>query len=193
MAGKYTDEQKAAALKDLAEGWSQVAVGKKHGVPTSTLRAWHKRANMKPKARRSNASRTPTKNKAFFDALSSGSTVGAACEKAGYTRSNVYRWREEDSQFAAAWDDADEAAVERMEAEADRRAIEGTDKPVFHRGEQCGIVREFSDTLLIFRLKAKRPAVYRERFEHSGPNGKELAGNTIFYVPQNGRDESSRD
>ena len=35
-------------------------------------------------------------------------------------------------------------------------------KPVFHKGEQCGVVREYSDTLMIFLLKARDPAKYRE-------------------------------
>jgi hypothetical protein len=30
---------------------------------------------------------------------------------------------------------------------------------------------EYSDTLLIFLLKGIRPEKYRERFEHSGPEG----------------------
>lgn len=35
-------------------------------------------------------------------------------------------------------------------------------------------VRRPSDTLLQFLLKGRRPDVYRERFEHSGPGGKDL-------------------
>jgi len=31
-------------------------------------------------------------------------------------------------------------------------------KPVYYQGEQCGEVREYSDTLLIFILKARDPA-----------------------------------
>ena len=32
-------------------------------------------------------------------------------------------------------------AVERLEAEADRRAVEGVLEPVFYQGEECGQVR----------------------------------------------------
>lgn len=35
-------------------------------------------------------------------------------------------------------------------------------------------VRRPSDSLLQFLLKGRRPDVYRERFEHSGPGGKDL-------------------
>jgi hypothetical protein len=34
------------------------------------------------------------------------------------------------------------------------------------KGAECGRVREYSDTLLIFLLKATKPEKYRERHEH---------------------------
>jgi hypothetical protein len=117
---------------------------------------------------------TPEKDELFFASLSSGRKVMAACADAGYKRPTVYQWREADEAFAARWKDAIEDAVERMEAEADRRAVEGTRRPVFYKGDVCGHIREFSDTLLIFRLKALRPDVYRERHEHTGAGGKDL-------------------
>jgi hypothetical protein len=33
---------------------------------------------------------------------------------------------------------------------------------VYYQGAQCGTIREYSDTLLIFLLKAKRPEEFRE-------------------------------
>jgi len=49
-----------------------------------------------------------------------------------------------------------------LEDEMHRRAIEGTEEPVFHQGEQCGTVRKYSDTLAIFLAKAHDPEKYRE-------------------------------
>ncbi len=46
-----------------------------------------------------------------------------------------------------------------------RRAVEGVDEPRFHDGQICGHVRKYSDTLLIFMLKARRPDKYKERGE----------------------------
>ena len=125
--------------------------------------------------------RTAKKDERFFLALASGAPVGKACKAAGYGRTAVYAYRTEDADFAQRWQEADDEAVELMEAEADRRAIKGTLKPVFHLGVRCGSIREFSDTLLIFRLKAKRPDVYRERIDqrHSGA----IETNGVLVVP----------
>jgi len=111
--------------------------------------------------------RTPEKDKKFLDLIAKGSTVCDACAAVGYSYNSAYLYRKADPAFDAAWDDANEAATQRMEREADRRAIEGYDKPVYHNGVEVGSERKFSDTLLIFRLKAKRPDVYRERAEVS--------------------------
>jgi hypothetical protein len=37
------------------------------------------------------------------------------------------------------------------------RAVEGVERPVFQRGQQVGTIREYSDRLLMFMLKARRP------------------------------------
>lgn len=55
-------------------------------------------------------------------------------------------------------------------------AYEGTLKPVYFKGEQCGEIREYSDTLMMFILKAKKPE-YRDRVQQeiSGPDGKPVS------------------
>jgi hypothetical protein len=57
-----------------------------------------------------------------------------------------------------------------MEQEAIRRGQHGVEKPVFQGGKEVGAVREFSDTLLIFMLKSRKPETYREnvKVEHAG-------------------------
>ena len=117
--------------------------------------------------------KTKEKDEKFFATLAKLGTVGAACQAARYSRATVYRWRKEDEEFRRRWDEADEQYVELMEHEADRRAVKGTSRPVFYKGEKVGQVREYSDTLLMFRLKAKRPGVYRENssVELTGKDG----------------------
>ena len=43
----------------------------------------------------------------------------------------------------------------------------------FYKGSVCGVVRKYSDSLLMFLLKGARPDVYREqmRHEHAGVAG----------------------
>jgi hypothetical protein len=51
---------------------------------------------------------------------------------------------------------SDSPAMQRL-----RRARGGVDEPRLHDGEGCGYVRKHSDRLLIFLLKARRPAKYQ--------------------------------
>lgn len=108
--------------------------------------------------------------------------VTAAARKAGINRQSVYVYRDRHPDFAERWKQAEAEAVEMAEAEMHRRAVVGVLKPVYQGGEKVGAIREYSDTLLIFMLKARRPAVYRDtsrvvlagdandpvRHEHSG-------------------------
>lgn len=89
---------------------------------------------------------TPKKRKAdFLKAFADTSMVTEAAKQVGVGRATVYRWRNEDPEFAEAWGEVEEAVTEDLETTAIRRAKEG------------------SDVLLIFLLKAHRPDKYRER------------------------------
>lgn len=99
----------------------------------------------------------------FFIALGNGHPVRAACASACYARRCVYRWRKNDSDFAARWAKALLMAGDLLEEEADRRGRDGTEVPVFHQGEVCGTKRKYSDSLLLARLKAIKPEQYREK------------------------------
>jgi hypothetical protein len=106
--------------------------------------------------------RAAKRDEVFFTALQNGHSIGRACEAAGYGRATVYRWRETDDTFAAAWLRALNVAADLLEEEADRRGRDGFDEPVFYQGEQRGAKRRYSDTLLLARLRALRPAQYRD-------------------------------
>jgi hypothetical protein len=121
--------------------------------------------------------RTPKKPEdwdAFLDALNrSRGDVSHAADAIGIHRQRAYEHRQHDQEFAQRWEAIVDRATDEMEAEARRRAVEGCEKPIFYKGEAVGTVREYSDTLLIFLLKARRPHVYREnhRVEHVGASG----------------------
>jgi hypothetical protein len=116
--------------------------------------------------------RTPQRRNKFLKALAESGIVGVAIKAAGICRDTAYLWRKDDSDFAQAWDEALEQATEKLEAEAYRRAHDGVLKPVFQNGQEVGQIREYSNTLLIFLLKAQRPEKYRDnaKVELSGPN-----------------------
>ena len=81
---------------------------------------------------------------AFLSDLAENCNVTNACRAAGVGRNTVYEHRKTDQGFAAAWDDAVEQGIERLELVARNRAL------------------TVSDTLAIFLLKAHRPKVYRD-------------------------------
>ena len=73
-----------------------------------------------------------------------------------------YDLREADGEFAEAWSRAVESGTQVLEDEARRRALDGWDDPVFQQGQLVGHVRRYSDRLLEFLLRGRRPAVYRD-------------------------------
>ena len=124
----------------------------------------------------------------FLKELAQRGNVTLAAVKAKIGRQTAYDARGSDPAFATAWKQAEEIGVELMEAEARRRAVEGCDRPVYQGGKLVGKVREYSDVLLIFLLKAHKPEKYRERsqVEHSG-----AIVQTHIYLPQKATDGNS--
>lgn len=107
--------------------------------------------------------RTPKRRLNFLQSLrGTGGNVTLSCEMAGISKRAAYDWREVDPNFATAWNEAVEAGTEELELEARRRALIGVEEPVFYQGEICGTVRKYSDTLMIFMLKGRRPDKYRD-------------------------------
>jgi hypothetical protein len=83
----------------------------------------------------------------FLQILGQSCNVTMACKLAGVDRTVAYDHKRQMPDFAAAWEDAKEAAIEILEAEAWQRA------------------KKQSDVLMIFLLKAHKPEKYRERTE----------------------------
>ena len=96
-------------------------------------------------------------------------TQTAAC-KGICPRQNPYEWCKKDPEFAVAWEEAAQIYIDKLALEADRRAYEGVSNPVYQGGELVGHKQEYSDTLLMFRLKRLDPQ-YRDRTEITGKNG----------------------
>ena len=99
----------------------------------------------------------------FLDFLSEGYSVVKAANAAGVTARTAYNWRQADGMFAASWEQALDIATDLIEEEAMRRAIKGVAKPVYRGGEVVGHVQDYSDSMLMFLLKARRPEKYNDK------------------------------
>ena len=100
----------------------------------------------------------------FLAALAETGMVCDAAAQAGVPRASLYRKKAADADFAAAWAAALEAGLDRLRDEAVRRARDGVEETVWHRGVAVGTVRRYSDQLLMFLLRAHQPALYREKY-----------------------------
>lgn len=134
---------------------------------------------------------TPEKVAKFLEVLADTANVTKAAKAIRMARPYLYELKAKDKRLSAAWDVAVTYGTAALEDEAVRRAMEGTLKPVFYKGAKVGTIREYSDTLLIFLLKARDPEKYAERSkqEVSGPGGQPLAApvfNVTFMDPGNG-------
>ena len=89
-----------------------------------------------------------SKKRAFLAAFQITGNVKRSAQAAEVSRRTHYDWISNDPQYAIAFVDAKEDAIEHLEGVARDRATEG------------------SDVLLIFLLKSLRPDVYRERVKH---------------------------
>lgn len=99
----------------------------------------------------------------FLKEIAEGASVKDAGDAAGIGSRALYSRRKTDPDFRREWCEAAEVGTRLLEQEAQRRAYHGTLKPVFFKGEQCGTIREYSDTLMMFLLKARKPDEYRDR------------------------------
>lgn len=110
---------------------------------------------------------TLAKQEAFLDAYEIVATIIGAAKRAGISQRIHYFWLVNDPTYPVRFARAEEAATQRLEQEARRRALIGVSKPVFQNGKQVGSVQEYSDALTIFLLKSRRPEKYRERYDHT--------------------------
>jgi hypothetical protein len=119
-----------------------------------------------------------SKKRAFLAAYRETGNVRAAAQAAKIDRCTHYDWLNKDEEYAAEFSQAQDDAVDTLETEARRRAVQGIQRMVLYQGvpvqvpldpaNPAGdktplIEHEYSDTLLIFLLKGARPEKYRDR------------------------------
>ena len=103
--------------------------------------------------------RTPEKRAKFLAELAAGMSVGAACRSARISRTPAYAWRNDDAEFAAAWDSAIEEGTDELEDVLFKRAS-GADRP---RRYSCSKLVAQTNTASASSTPAKTAARSRPR------------------------------
>ncbi len=98
------------------------------------------------------ASRRSASQHRFLTAHQLGAPTTQAAQIAGVSRATLYRWRDEDPEFAQAWLESRDKSMEDLEVAAYRRAIQGNDR------------------LLMFLLKSHMPLTYNKRQQPITPD-----------------------
>ena len=105
------------------------------------------------------------KKSVFLEAYARAGTALGAEKLCGVNRMSHKTWLEADPEYAAAAEEAEQAYLERLLNEVDRRAVEGVDDLIMYEGKICKddegntlVKRRFSDNLLMFRVKQMDPS-----------------------------------
>lgn len=128
---------------------------------------------------------TVAKQNAFLRAYAEHGTITHSARAAGIAPAYHYNWLDIDPDYPAKFKEAHQEAVEALELEARRRAVNGVEEPTgWYKGEPGGFVKRYSDTLLIFLLKGALPDKYKDRHEHTGKNGGPIEVQSTVTIEQ---------
>lgn len=107
----------------------------------------------------------------FLEAFGKIGIITVAAHQAEIGRTTHYNWLKDDPEYVERFKEKINEAADRLEGEAHRRAVLGVEKPVFgslpgvNTGSgQIGVIREYSDTLLIVLLKMR--GRFKDRGQH---------------------------
>ncbi len=117
------------------------------------------------------AAATSLKKDRLLGMLAKTGNLSLACQAAKLTRRQVRELRQVDEDFERSYGEAMDEAIDQLEAEAWRRALEGVEQPVLKDGKpvldpvtnQPVIRRRYSDPLLVMLLRGSRPDKYQTR------------------------------
>lgn len=116
----------------------------------------------KPIGRRGrHAKLTEEEREKYLDLLRAGLSITDACQMLNRNKQTFTKYALTDPEFKAKIDEAWKEGADVLIEEAQRRGAEGWDEPVYQKGELVGYVRKYSDNLLMFSIKGRRPE-YKE-------------------------------
>lgn len=130
---------------------------------------------------------TKKEQELFLKAYEEAGTISTACRVTQTPRSTVYYWRDHDKEFADKLEEVGKAANELLIGEARRRAYQGVLRKKFEKGQplidpatgEQYMEREYSDTLMMFLIKAHNPE-YRDKQQIDLNASGEV---TVRFVP----------
>jgi hypothetical protein len=99
----------------------------------------------------------------FLAALERSPNWSLAARAAGVDQTTPGKRADSDPEFAAAAAQAEQRALDLIEAAAFKSAVYGDLEPVYHMGVRVGETVKYSDRMRELLLKAGRPEKYRER------------------------------
>lgn len=104
----------------------------------------------------------PERQRQFIAALAASGVVTDAAKTVGASLEAFYALRNRPGaeEFRAAWDEAVDRALVRVEAGAVGRAIEGVEKPIVSGGKLLGWHKVHNEALVMFLLRQRRAARY---------------------------------
>ena len=101
----------------------------------------------------------------FLEAYARHGIVGAAAAECGIPLGTIESWVLADTQgFKTRKAESEQLAMGVLESELHRRAVTGSDKPIIYKGTITGYYKEWSDNLLMFRLKRLNPE-YKDNYQ----------------------------
>jgi hypothetical protein len=100
----------------------------------------------------------------FLEAYRNTGNVSRAARIAEIHRGDHYRWMD-DPEYAKEFEEAHAEAIDILEGEARRRAVEGVEEKVFQQGREVGTVVKYSDKLLMFLLQGTKPEKFWQNFK----------------------------
>lgn len=109
--------------------------------------------------------RTDRARATFLKTLRATCNVTRSALRAGMSRTAAYAWKNDDEEFAKEWEDALEAAADKLEEVAFRRATTGK-----------------SDRMLEILLKGHRPKYRDKQLVGSDPDNPFPAGFRVTFV-----------
>lgn len=134
---------------------------------------------------------TPQRQRGFLEELADSGCVETAAAAVGMTAASAYRLRRrtDAAAFDAAWSRALEKSIERLAAMAVARAIKGTVKRRFYRGELIDQQVVHSERMTIYLLEKGQAALGRAAERQRGAADWTMAMNDVVRPHVRGEPE----